>query len=106
MAVPSVAHEEIYDDLTTLRGRSRRQERAIADLSAEVTSLKALTANLTAAVAALVGYLEPRDGEWVCEEGQPPEWEPIEPKAPTSADFTALLYEIPAELLRNGRNGG
>ena len=59
VAYSEPANEEVWDDLTTLRGRSRRQERAIADLRAEVTSLKALTTNLTAAVAALT------DQDWL-----------------------------------------
>lgn len=93
-------NEEVWDDLTTLRGKTRRQERAIADLRAEVMSLKALTTNLTAAVAALTDYLKPADGAWVYEEGQPAEYMPCEPRAPRYED---LLFAIPSEVLRNGR---
>ena len=94
------ANEELWDETSSLRVRIRRQEQALKVQEDAIADLKALTANLTAAVGALVGYLQPRDGEWVCEEGQPPEWETYEP---SHRDYTALLYEIPAEVLQNGR---
>lgn len=104
MATASVPqNEETWDAFYSLRTTIRRQAQQLKVQEDAIADLKATTANLAAAVAALVGYLQPRDGEWVCEEGQPPEWEEYAPKAPSYADYTALLYEIPAEVLQNGR---
>lgn len=107
MATSSVPYsdgsEEVWDAHYSLRTTIRRQAQALKIQEDAIADLSAKVANLTAAVAALIGYLQPRDGEWVCEEGQPPEWEEYEPHAPSYADYTALLYEIPDEVLQNGR---
>jgi hypothetical protein len=95
--------DEVWDAHYSLRTTIRRQAQQIKVQEDAIADLKAKVANLTAATAALIGYLEPKDGEWVCEEGQPPEWEEYTPKAPSYADYTALLYEIPAEVIRHGR---
>lgn len=101
MATASVPqNEETWDAFYSLRTTIRRQAQQLKVQEDAIADLKALTANLTAAVGALVGYLQPRDGEWVCEEGQPPEWETYEP---SHRDYSQLLYEIPAEVLQNGR---
>jgi len=85
-----------YSLRTTIRRQAQRlkiQEDTIADLSAKV-------ANLTAATAALIGYLEPKDGEWVYSEDGPPEYEEYEP---SHRDYSQLLFQIPREVLANGR---
>ncbi len=92
--------DEVWDAHYSLRTTIRRQEQRLKVQEDQIADLKATTANLTAAVAALIDYLQPADGAWVYEEGQPAEYMPCEPKAPRYED---LLFAIPGEVLRNGR---
>ena len=101
MATASVPqNEETWDAFYSLRTTIRRQAQALKVQEDTIGALSDKVANLTAAVAALVGYLQPKDGEWVCEEGQPPEWETYEP---SHRDYSQLLFQIPREVLANGR---
>jgi hypothetical protein len=92
--------DEVWDAHYSLRTTIRRQAQQLKVQEDEISALKATTANLTAAVAALTDYLKPADGEWVYEEGQPAEYMPCAPSAPRYED---MLFRIPAEVLRHGR---
>jgi hypothetical protein len=101
MATASVSqNEETWDAHYSLRTTVRRQAQQLKVQEDTIAELKATTASLTAAVAALTDYLRPADGQWVYEEGQPAEYMPCEPSAPRYDD---LLFRIPAEVLQRGR---
>jgi len=96
-------NDEVWDAHYSLRTTIRRQAQQIKVQDDRIAELTKRADNLTASVAALLRYLEPRDGETVYSPDCPPEWMPLEPKAPTYGEYTALLYEIPAEVVRHGR---
>jgi len=92
--------DEVWDAHYSLRTTIRRQEQRLKVQEDEIAALKATTANLTAAIGAILEYVNPDRGEWVYEEGQPPEYEEY---APSHRDYSRLLFQVPAEVLANGR---
>ena len=81
-------HQELWDEVITLRGLARRQGR-------ELVALKDTVVSLTASVAAINERLAPRS-LWVYEEGQPPEWLPDDDDGEPAFADEAVYIDVPA----------
>jgi len=81
----------------------RRQAQALKVQEDRIADLSAKVANLTAAIGAILEYVNPERGEWVSSPDAPPEYEEYEPRPRSYAEYTALLFQVPAEVVRDGR---